>query len=299
MEKTDKIWMDGSFVDWDQATIHVLSHTLHYGMGVFEGIRFYETESGPAVFKLEDHIQRMMKGAQTCMMQVPFTTHEIINAVSETIKINKCGEGYIRPLFFYGYGSMSLNPQKSPVRCAIAVWPWGSYLGTQAVKVKISSFMRIHPASTHADQKICGHYVNSIFASCEAQKKGFSEAVLLDHHGYISEGSGENIFLIKDNVMYTPPCGNILPGITRDSIITLAGDLGFTVKEVHLQVKDVHCADEAFFSGTAAEITPISQVDDTVLPTSCGKITGRLQEEFQNIVRGKNPRYRHWLTPVL
>jgi branched-chain amino acid aminotransferase len=298
MEKTKKIWMDGSLVDWDQATIHVLSHTLHYGMGVFEGIRCYETAAGPAVFRLKDHVQRLLKGAEVCMMTVPFSQEEIINAILETLRINDCREGYIRPLFHYGYGTMGLNPEKSPVRCTIAVWPWGSYLGEQAVKTKMSSFMRIHPSTTIADQKICGHYINSIFASCEAQREGYEEAVLLDSEGYIAEGPGENLFIIKNSVLQTPPLGNILPGITRDSIITLASHLGYTVEETPLREEDLKQADEAFFSGTAAEITPISQVDDTLLSSACGEITGTLQKTFQAIVRGQNDRYRSWLTMV-
>jgi branched-chain amino acid aminotransferase len=298
MEKTDKIWMDGSIIDWDQATIHVLSHTLHYGLGVFEGIRCYETGSGPAVFRLEDHVKRMMKGAECCMMNVPFSEKEIMNAVLETLRVNNIKEGYIRPLFFYGYGTMGLNPERSPVRCCIAVWPWGSYLGDQAVKVTISSFMRIHPHSTHADRKICGHYVNSILASCEAEREGYSEAVLLDYQGNIAEGPGENLFIVKDRVLQTPPLGNIIPGITRDSIITLAFNLGYEVKEVQLCVEDLKNADEAFFSGTAAEITPISQIDDTPLPVPCGEITREIQNQFLEIVRGKNERYLSWLTIV-
>ena len=298
MEKTAKIWMDGSLIDWDKATIHVLSHTLHYGMGVFEGIRFYETGSGSAVFRLEDHMDRMMKGAGSCMMNVPFSKKELMNAVLDTIKINEIKEGYIRPLLFYGYGTMDLNPKKSPVGCCIAVWPWGTYLGDQAIRVKISPFMRIHPHSTHTDQKICGHYVNSILASCEAQREGYEEAVLLDSNGYIAEGPGENLFIVKDSKIQTPPLGNILPGITRDSVITLASDLGYEVKEVPLRVEDLKHADEAFFSGTAAEITPISQIDDIPLPVIRGEITREIQEQFMGIVRGMNGQYLSWLTFV-
>ena len=215
MDEVDKIWMDGKLVPWKDAKVHVLTHTLHYGLGVFEGIRFYETPKGPAVFRLKEHVDRLFDGAEKSFMKVPFSKEEISKAILETIKVNGTKAGYIRPIFFYGYGKMGLDPHGAPVNCSIAIWPWGSYLGDEAVKVKTSSFMRIHPKTTHAECKICGHYVNSIFASCEAKAEGYQEALLLDYEGNIAEGPGENFFIVKDGKILTPKLGNILQGITR------------------------------------------------------------------------------------
>jgi branched-chain amino acid aminotransferase len=296
LEKTDKIWMDGKFVDWDKAKVHVLTHTLHYGLGVFEGIRFYETDKGPAVFRLKDHVKRLFEGAKASFMKVPYTEDEINNAVLETIRKNKIKSGYIRPLIFYGYGKMGLDPHGAPVSAAIAVWPWGSYLGENAVKVKTSSFIRIHPKSTKADCKICGHYVNSIFASLEAKDKGYQEALLLDHEGYCAEGPGENLFIVKDGKLLTPKLGNILQGITRKSIMEIAGNEGIKVEEVKLKLDDVYNADEAFFTGTAAEVTPIASLDDKKIGKQApGPVTKKLKEIYLDIVHGKNEKYKDWL----
>lgn len=296
MEETKYIWMDGKLVDWKDAKIHLLSHTLHYGMGVFEGIRFYKTSKGPAVFRLKEHIDRLFNGAATCFMNVPFSKQEIIDAVIETVSKNEVDSGYIRPIIYYGYGKMGLDPNGADVNVSIAVWPWGSYLGEEAVKVKTSSFIRIHPKSTHAEAKICGHYVNSIFASLEAKDKGYQEALLLDYSGNVSEGPGENLFIVKDGKIYTPPLGNVLPGITRDSIMTIAKDLGIRVSEKVLGVDDVYEADEAFFSGTAAEVTPIGSLDDKEIKT--GQITMKIRDTFMDTVHGKNPKYEKWLSYV-
>jgi branched-chain amino acid aminotransferase len=298
MDETEKIWMDGKFVKWRDAKVHVLTHTLHYGMGVFEGIRFYETPAGPAVFRLDAHIDRLYRGAETCFMKVPFSKEEFTRACLETIRVNKLREGYIRPIIFYGYGTMGVSPSGCPVSCAIAVWPWGKYLGEGEVKVKVSSFSRIHPKCTHADCKICGHYVNSIFASAEAKRAGFTEALLLDCEGNIAEGPGENLFIVRKGIIRTPPLGKILPGITRDSVIALAKDLGYKVQEEDLRLSDLKGADEAFFTGTAAEVTPIAQVDDHRMKKPFGEVTRRLQEEFFAIARGKNGKYSGWLTYV-
>ncbi len=299
MDKTKYIWMDGKLVDWDKAKVHVLTHTLHYGLGVFEGIRFYETDKGPAVFRLKDHIKRLFHGAKMAFMEVPYTEDEINNAVLETIRKNKIKAGYIRPILFYGYGKMGLDPHGASINAAIAVWPWGAYLGEGAVKVKTSSFIRIHPKSTHAECKFCGHYVNSIFASLEAKEKGYNEALLLDYEGYCAEGPGENLFIVKNGKLLTPALGNILTGITRKSIIEIANNEGIDVKETKLKLSEVYNADEAFFTGTAAEITAIESVDDRKIgKESPGPVTKKFQNLFHAITRGKNGKYKDWLAYV-
>ncbi|MBW2980193.1 branched-chain amino acid transaminase [Candidatus Woesearchaeota archaeon] len=299
MDEVDKIWMDGKLVNWKDAKVHVLTHTLHYGLGVFEGIRFYETDKGPAVFRLKAHVDRLFDGAKKSFMKVPYSKEEINKAILETIKVNGIKAGYIRPIFFYGYGKMGLDPHGAPVNCSIAVWPWGSYLGEDAVKVKTSNFMRIHPKTTHAASKICGHYVNSIFASCEAKAEGYQEALLLDYQGNIAEGPGENFFIIKDGKLLTPKLGNILEGITRKSIIQLAKDEGIEVEETTLTPEDMKNADEAFFTGTAAEVSPIASLDDKQIGDSkAGPITSKIKEKFLDIVHGKNPKYEDWLSYV-
>ena len=299
VDETKYIWMDGKFVDWDKAKVHVLTHTLHYGLGVFEGIRFYETDKGPAVFRLKDHTKRLFDGAKKAFMKVPYTEEQINGAVKETIRRNGIKAGYIRPILFYGYGKMGLDPHGAPVNAAIAVWPWGAYLGDGAVKVKTSSFIRIHPKSTHAECKFCGHYVNSIFASLEAKEKGCNEALLLDYEGYCAEGPGENLFIVKDGKLLTPKLGNILQGITRKSIIEIADNEGIEVKEARLKLEDVYNADEAFFTGTAAEVTAIESVDGKKIGKEApGPVTKKLKELFLGIVHGKNGKYRDWLAYV-
>ncbi len=299
MDKTKYIWMDGKFVDWDEAKVHVLTHTLHYGLGVFEGIRFYETDKGPAVFRLKDHTKRLFHGAEKAFMKVPYTEDEINNAVLETIRKNKIKAGYIRPILFYGYGKMGLDPHGAPINAAIAVWPWGAYLGEGAVKVKTSSFIRIHPKSTHAECKFCGHYVNSIFASLEAKEKGYDEALLLDYEGYCAEGPGENLFIVKNGKLLTPALGNILTGITRKSIIEIANNEGIDVKEAKIKLDDVYNSDEAFFTGTAAEITAIESVDDRKIGKEApGPVTKKFQGLFHAITRGKKGEYKDWLSYV-
>lgn len=296
MEGTEYIWMDGKLVEWDKAKVHVLTHTLHYGLGVFEGIRFYETGKGPAVFRLNDHTKRLFHGAKKAFMKVPYTEEQINAAVLETVRANKIKSGYIRPILFYGYGKMGLDPHGAPVNAAIAVWPWGAYLGEGAVKVKTSSFIRIHPKSTYAECKFCGHYVNSIFASLEAKEKGYNEALLLDYEGYCAEGPGENLFIVKNGKLLTPALGNILTGITRKSIIEIANNEGIDVKEAKLKLDDVYNADETFFTGTAAEITAIESVDDRKIGKEApGPVTKKFQNLFHAITRGKNGKYNDWL----
>lgn len=299
MEETKFIWMDGKLVPWKEAKIHVLTHTLHYGLGVFEGVRFYKTDKGPAVFRLQEHTDRLYKSAETAFMKVPYTKEEFNKAILKTIKENKIDAGYIRPIIFYGYGKMGLDPAGAAINCVIAVWPWGSYLGEEAVKVKTSSYMRIHPRSTHADAKICGHYVNSIFASLEAKKEGYQEALLLDYKGNIAEGPGENLFIVKDGKLLTPPLGNVLPGITRKSIMQIAKDEGIKVEEKILTKEDVYNADEAFFTGTAAEVTPIASLDGKKIGKAApGPVTSRLKTIFLDAVHGKNKKYASWLSYV-
>src|SRR3989338_7275505 len=274
MEETKYIWMDGKFVGWKEAKVHVLTHTLHYGLGLFEG-------------------------AKKAFMKVPYTEEQINEAIKETIRKNGIKAGYIRPILFYGYGKMGLDPHGAPVNAAIAVWPWGAYLGEHAVKVKTSRFIRIHPKSTHAECKFCGHYVNSIFASLEAKEKGYNEALLLDYEGYCAEGPGENLFIVKDGKLFTPKLGNILQGITRRSIIEIADNEGIEVKEARLKLDDVYNADEAFFTGTAAEVTAIESVDGKKIGKEApGPVTKKLKELFLDIVHGKNVKYKDWLAYV-
>tara|TARA_Y100000310_G_scaffold340262_1_gene435392 strand:- start:876 stop:1781 length:906 start_codon:yes stop_codon:yes gene_type:complete len=299
MEETKLIWMDGKLVPWKDANVHVLSHTLHYGAGVFEGIRCYETDKGAAIFRLKEHIDRLFYSAESIGMKVPFSNKDLVKATIQTVKENDLKAGYIRPICFFGYGKMGLNPKGAQVNTSIAVWPWGSYLGDQAVKVKTSKYIRIHPESTVSDAKIVGHYVNSILASIEIKKEGYDEALLLDHKGLISEGPGENIFCVQGGKIYTPKLGTILPGITRASIMQIAKEEGYEVIEKDLALKDIYNAQEALFTGTAAEVTAIASLDDKPIGKEApGPITKKLKERFLDIVHGRDKKYSHWLTYV-
>ena len=299
MKSTKYIWMDGKFKKWKDAKIHVLAHTLHYGAGSFEGIRFYNTPDGPAIFRLKEHTKRFFYSAKAIDMKIPYSQKEINETIIKLVKKNKVKGGYIRPLAFYGYGKMGLNPAGAPVNVSIACWPWGTYLGEDAVKIKTSQYIRIHPQSTVADAKICGHYVNSILASIEVHKQGYHEALFLDYKGNVAEGPGENIFMVKKGVIYTPPLGTILAGITRDSAMTIAKDLGFKVVEKILKLKDLYAADECFFTGTAAEVTPIISIDKKKIGNGkIGLITTELQKTFLGVVKGRNEKYRKWLTYI-
>ena len=299
MEETEFIWMDGALVKWKDAKIHVLTHTLHYGLGVFEGIRVYYTEQGPAIFKLKEHIERLFKSAEKIQMQIPFTQREIIEATKETVKVNNLHEGYIRPIAYYGYGKMGLGTDGAPVDFAIACWPWGSYLGEEPIKVKVSNFIRIHPKSTHADAKVTGHYVNSILAGMEAKRAGYDEALILDYQGNVVEGPGENFFIVKNRKIYTPPLGNILPGITRASVIEIAREEGYSVEERVLTLAEAKSADEAFFTGTAAEVTAIRQIDDSTIGNGkIGSVTHDIREKFFEIVHGTNKKYERWISYI-
>lgn len=299
MDETEFIWMDGKLVKWKEAKVHVLCHSLHYGAAVFEGVRFYETDKGPAIFRLKDHTDRLFKSAEAFEMEIPFSKEEVNKATVETIKENKINAGYIRPIIYFGYGKMGLSPKGAPVNVSIAVWPWGSYLGDEAVRVKIPKVIRIHPGTTDPNAKICGNYANSILASLEIQKAGYDEALLLDYKGNIAEGPGENIFVVKDGKISTPPLGNVLPGITRKSVTQIAKDEGLEIEEKVITVDEVKNADELFFTGTAAEVTAIKQVDETTIGNGeVGPITKKLKTIYLDVVKGKNEKYKDWLTYV-
>ncbi len=300
--RTDFIWMDGAMVPWDQANVHVLTHTLHYGVGVFEGIRAYEcTDGSSAVFRLDEHIERLLGSAKVMGMKVPFSHEQLAEACVETLKANKMTAGYIRPLIFIGSGeAMGVNPGPNPVRVAIAVWPWGAYLGAEAlergIRICTSSYTRHHVNVMMTKAKVAGNYVNSVLAKTEALADGYDEALLLDPTGYVAEGSGENVFIVKKGVIKTPPLTSILAGITRDSLITLAKELGYTVVEQLFTRDEVYMADEAFFSGTAAELTPIRELDRRVIGEGhAGPVAKALQAAFFKVVKGENPAYANWL----
>lgn len=300
MDTVDYIWMNGKQIPWDEAKIHVLSHTLHYGGGAFEGIRFYETEDGKtAIFRLEEHIDRLLFSAKIIKMEIPYSKEELVQACLETIRKNNIKSGYIRPIIYYGYGKMGLDPRGAEVDTCIAVWGWGSYLGEEMIKVKTSSFVRIHPESTETQAKLCGHYVNSILASLEAHDAGYHEALLLDHKGFVAEGPGENIFGVKDGKLMTPESGNILIGITRDSIFKIAKDNNIEIVETKMKPEDLKNADEVFFTGTAAEVTPIHQIDDSVIGNGeIGPVTEKLKDIYTKAIHGALNQYTNWLTYV-
>ena len=301
---TEKIWMDGELVDWDAARIHILTHSLHYGCGVFEGIRAYPTESGPAVFRLTDHILRLFNSAKIFMIDVPFTVDEIVEATKTTVRVNGLQECYIRPLVYLGYGEMGLNPLPCPVNVSIAVWPWGSYLGDEGVangvRMKISSWQRHDPNAMPPAAKGTGMYINSSMAKIEALKAGYDEAILLSPQGYVSECTGENLFVVRRGRIITPPLSaGALEGVTQDSVVTIARDLGYEVEFGHLLRSDLYTAEEAFLTGTAAEVVPIASVDDRLVGDGKpGTITRRMQETYHAAVRGQVDRYKDWVEHV-
>jgi branched-chain amino acid aminotransferase len=298
MRETEKIWMNGELVDWADAKIHVGAHGLHYGSGVFEGIRCYETASGPAVFRLSDHLRRLDASARLLGMQLPFTVDELRDASFELIAVNGLPECYLRPIAFYGYGELGVSAAGNPVETVIMSWPWGAYLGEDGLKngirAKISSWQRIGANVIPHVAKATGVYLNSMLAVTEANKAGYDEAILLTAEGYVADGSGENVFVVKDGVITTPPLStSILPGITRDCIIQIAQDLGHEVREANVIRSDLYIADEAFMTGTAAEVTPLRSVDDFEI--GVGPITLEIQRTYLDVVRGRNERYPHWL----
>ena len=300
--EVEKIWMDGKLIKWDDAKVHVLTHALHYGSGVFEGIRAYDIGNGSAVFRLTDHMKRLYRSAKIYNMEIPFNIDELIKATKETIKANKLKSCYIRPIAYRGYGGMGLNPIDVPVSVSIAVWPWGAYLGEDGikngVKTRISSYRRNDHNMIPPAAKACGNYLNSILAKTEAVSAGYDEAILLNNNGLVSDGSGANIFVIRNEEIFTPPTHTgALEGITRDSIIKIAQDLGIKMEEKELVRTDLYLADEIFFTGTAAEIVPIKEVDDRVIGKP-GKTTKELQKVFFDTISGKNKKYSSWLEKV-
>ncbi|HZQ28957.1 MAG TPA: branched-chain amino acid transaminase [Acidimicrobiales bacterium] len=299
---SEQIWMDGELVPWDDAKIHILTHTLHYGFGVFEGIRAYNTAQGPAVFRLTDHIVRLFNSAKILMLDVPFAVDQIIEATKETVRVNKLDSCYIRPLVYLGYGEMGLNPLPCPVKVSIAVWPWGTYLGDEGIKrgvrLKISSWQRHDPNAIPPACKATGMYINSSLAKVEALKAGYDEAVLLSPQGYVSECTGENIFIVKHGRIITPPTSaGALEGITQHSVLTIARDLGFEVEVGNILRSDLYTAEEAFLSGTAAEVVPIRSVDDREIGDP-GPVTRKIQETFFATVKGEVDQYKDWVEHV-
>ncbi len=300
IEKARKIWLNGEFVEWGEARVHVLTHTLHYGLGVFEGIRAYKTQKGTAVFRLDEHIKRLINSAKIVNLKIPFTYDELMEATLETVRINGLEECYIRPLVYVDYGEIGLYPLNNPVGVAIAAWSWGAYLGEEGlkngIKAKISSFTRnpVNVAMTKA--KVCGSYVNSQLAKMEAIDTGYDEAILLDAEGYVSEGSGECIFLVRNGILKTTPLTSILEGITRNSVMDIAKHLWYKVTEERFSRDELYIADEVFFAGTAAEITPIVNIDGrTIGNGKRGPVTTKIQEAFFDIVRGKVKEFEGWL----
>jgi branched-chain amino acid aminotransferase len=301
-ETTEKIWMDGDLVPWDQARIHVLSHGLHYGSGVFEGIRTYAAADGPAVFRLTDHIQRLLDSAKLMMMTIPYSRDELVDACKLTVRSSGLDSCYVRPIAYLGYGEIGLNPLACEVNVSIAVWPWGSYLGEESleagVRVKVSSWRRMDPNVNPVAAKGTGIYINSSLAKVEAVQSGYDEAVLLNTQGNVAECTGENLFIVKDGVLITPPLSSgALAGITRASVMTIARDLGYEIAETNLWRHDLYLADEAFLTGTAAEVVPIRSVDDREIGGR-GPMTRKLQETYFAAVRGEVEQYKDWLEYV-
>jgi len=304
IKKTDTIWMNGTWVPWDDAKIHVLSHVLHYASSVFEGIRAYDTAEGPAVFRLPEHIDRLMFSARVYRMEVPYTAEQIKQACVETIARNGLRECYVRPLIYRGYENIGVNPIGNPIDVAIAAYPWGQYLGpdalTKGVAVKVSSWQRFAPNTLPAMAKASANYMNSQLAKMEAIVDGYQESIALDASGFVSEGSGQNVFAVLRGELLTPPLHNsILAGITRDTVMTLARELGYTVRETTLPREMLYAADELFFSGTAVEISPIGSIDRIAIGNGGrGPVTKALQDAYFAAVRGQNPRHKAWLTLV-
>jgi len=298
MQETEKIWMNGELVDWAEARVHVGAHGLHYGTGVFEGIRCYETERGPAVFRLDDHLRRLQNSARLLYMELPYSIEELRQACFDTIGANGLSECYLRPIAFYGYGELGVHTGTNPVDVAIMSWPWGAYLGEgsqqQGVRVMISSWRRVGPNTIPHAAKATGVYLNSMLATHEARRAGYDEAIMLTEEGRVADGPGETIFLVKDGTIYTPDLSaSILPGITRDTVVQIAQDLGHPVVEKELIRTELYLADELFMTGTAVEITPVQSVDDHEV--GVGPITLELQQAYADTVRGRTERWGHWL----
>jgi branched-chain amino acid aminotransferase len=305
VDKVKKIWVDGDFVDWDAAQVHVLTYSLHYGLAVFDGMRAYQrSDGGTAIFRLRDHVDRLFDGCKMCLLQPKVTREELANVCVETLRVNGMPDGYVRPMVFVGEGAMGIYAPNNPVRTVVIAWRWGAYLGDEALKngirAKISSFARHHINVSLAKGKITGQYTNSVLAKREAKLAGYDEAILLDASGYVSEGSGENIFVVRKGVVYTPDLScSILEGVTRDSVITLAREMGIPVVECRITREQLWLADEVFLTGTAAELTPVREIDNrTVGAGTVGPITKKIQARFFDVVRGGDASHPEWLTRV-
>jgi branched-chain amino acid aminotransferase len=297
------IWYDGKLVPWREATTHVLTHSLHYGLACFEGVRAYKTVNGTAIFRLREHTERLFNSAHIFMMKMPFDRETLIEAQREVVRANKLDSCYIRPIAFYGSEKMGVSPKGAKVHVSIAAWPWGAYLGAEGlekgIRVKTSSYARHHINVTMCRAKFSGTYANSILANQEAIEHGYDEALLLDVDGYVAEGAGENLFIVKNGKLYEPELTSALIGITRDAVIQLARDLGLEVQARRITRDDVYIADEAFFTGTAAEVTPIRELDGRPIGSGRrGAVTEKLQAAFFDVVNGRNTKYAHWLAPV-
>ena len=302
MQTADLIWMDGEFLPWEDAKVHVLSHAFHYGTSVFEGERAYETAEGPAIFRHQEHLKRLEDSAKLYYMDLPFTREQLRAATHELISRNGLKSCYIRPIVFRGYGPMGLDPEDNPVHAAIAVWEWGAYLGDDAkrngVRAKVSSWRRISPQSLVPHAKAGGQYLNSVLAKIESKRAGYEEAILLDDKGHVCEGSGENVFIVKDGVLATPPqTASILDGISRKSVIEIAGDLGYAVQERDVARAELVLADEMFLVGTAAELTPVREIDDIEIGPP-GEVTRQIQQVYDDALHGRAERYSKWLDVV-
>jgi branched-chain amino acid aminotransferase len=302
-DRDGHIWYDGKLVPWRDATTHVLTHSLHYGLAVFEGVRAYKTIEGTAIFRLKEHTERLFNSAHIYLMKIPYTRERIMDAQKEVVRANKLEACYIRPIAFYGSEKMGVSPQGASVHVAIAAWPWGAYLGPEAIekgiRVKTSSFARHHVNVSMCRAKYSGTYANSILANLEATEHGYDEGLLLDVDGFVAEGSGENLFMVKNGCIYEPELTSALIGITRESVIAIASELGYKVSAKRITRDDLYIADEAFFTGTAAEVTPIREVDGrTIGEGKRGPVTTRIQQMFFECVTGKAAKYRDWLTPV-
>jgi len=302
-DRDGHIWFDGKLVDWRDARIHVLTHSLHYGMGVFEGVRAYKTPAGTAVFRLPDHTRRLFNSAKIFQMKLPYSFDEIVQAQKDVVRANGLESCYLRPIAWIGSEKLGVSPRGNTIHVAVAAWSWGAYLGEEGlakgIRVKTSSYSRHHVNVSLVRAKASGYYINSILANQEVTAHGYDEALLLDTEGYVSEGAGENVFIVRNGILYTPDLASCLDGITRDSVIAIARDLGIEVREKRITRDEMYCADEAFFSGTAAEITPIRELDDRQIGEgSRGPVTGKLQSVFFDVVGGRNERYAKWLTPV-
>lgn len=303
-DRDGKIWMDGQLVEWRDAKIHVLTHTLHYGCGAFEGVRAYKTDKGTAIFRLRDHTERLFNSAKILRMEIPFTLEQAMQAQLDVVRLNGFDSCYIRPLTWIGDKKLGVSPRGNTIHLMVAAWPWGAYLGEEGLKrgirVKTSSFTRHHVNITMCNAKAVSNYTNSIMANMEVTADGYDEALLLDPQGFVSEGAGENIFVVREGVLYTPDLSSgALNGITRKTVFAICEDLGLTVKEKRITRDEVYICDEAFFTGTAAEVTPIRELDGITLgPGHRGPITERIQNAFFNIVGGRNPKYAGWLSAV-